>query len=124
MKEKKQIYRQWWFWGLIIIVIFLAIVFTYITLQENSNFNNYKRQSIDILNDYKKGELTKEEAKEKIEAVDDKIDIDYKKENTTNLLFLSIKLTNIEWNLVEGELSDTEVDNYIKEIKDIKTYNN
>lgn len=116
----KPFYKKWWFWVSIIVVLIIISISIYM-INNNSGFNNYKNQSISILNDYKKAKITREEAKEKIEAISDKIDKDYKTEkDTSRMLFLSVNLQRIEWDLVEGELSDTEVYSYIKEIEKIK----
>ena len=117
--EKKPIYKKWWFWAIIILVLIIVFFGIYM-INNNSAFNNYKNQSISILNDYKKGKITREEAKEKIEAISDKTNKDYTNDDTSKTLFLSSKLQRIEWDLVRGELSDMEVNNYIKEIEEIK----
>lgn len=117
--EKKRIYKKWWFWAIIIVVLIIISSFVYI-INNNSTFNNYKNQSISILNDYKKGKITREETKEKIEAISDKTNKDYTNDDTSKILFLSSKLQKIEWDLVKGELTDTEVNNYIKEIEEIR----
>ncbi len=117
--DGKQIYRKWWFWAIAIVVL-IIIFFCIYMINNNSTFNNYKNQSISILNDYKKGKITREDAKEKIEAISNKTNKDYTNDDTSKTLFLSSKLQTIERDLSKGELSDTEVNNYIKEIEEIK----
>ncbi|MCI8470409.1 MAG: hypothetical protein HFJ35_02795 [Clostridia bacterium] len=115
----KDIIKKWWFWAIAIVVL-IIIFFCIYMINNNSTFNNYKNQSISILNDYKKGKITREDAKEKIEAISNKTNKDYTNDDTSKTLFLSSKLQTIERDLSKGELSDTEVNNYIKEIEEIK----
>lgn len=119
--KKKQIYKKWWFWVSIIVVLIIIFISIYM-INNNSGFNNYKNQSIIILNDYRKGKITREETKDRIKSISDKVYKDYTttEKNTSKMLFLSGNLQRIEWDLVKGELSDAEVYNWVKEIEKIK----
>ena len=90
--DGKQIYRKWWFWAIAIVVL-IIIFFCIYMINNNSTFNNYKNQSISILNDYKKGKITREEAKEKIEAISDKLQSERKVNEDTNIFYVEVKLS-------------------------------
>lgn len=120
-KEKKPIYKKWWLWVSVILIVSASVtIIVRIYNNNNTTFNNYKKQSITILTQYRDGKLTRKETEEKIDAISDKTYKDYTNDDTSKTLFLSSKLQKIEWDLVKGELSDTEVNDYIKEIEEIK----
>ena len=127
MEEKEQqLYKQWWFWGMLLLVI--GIIGWSIYANSNTVINNYKRQAILILTDYKSSKITKNEASQKIDALEEKTykeyeerknDINSNENEVTKVLGLSIKLSGIEMKLSKGELSNSEIDKYIEEIKDL-----
>ena len=118
-KKEKNFYKKWWFWTIIIIILIYLIGFIYNNY--NSEFNNYKKQSISILNKYKSGELTHRETSEKLDILSEKLDNEYYKNNKASyMFFLEVKLSTISLKLRFNELSNTEINNYIQEIKNIK----
>lgn len=116
-ERKKPFYKKWWFWCIIIALILGIAIYAH--NNHNTTFNNYKKQSISILNQYKNGELTRKETSEKIDALSEKLGNEYEINNESYILCLDVKLSLIAYKLTDAELSDTEVNNYIQEIKDI-----
>lgn len=118
-EPKEKIYQKWWFWIIIaiIILLFIGICIKIINLVP---INNYKNQAIGILGEYKQGKITSDKAKEKIDALGEKVYKEYQDDSSTNLLFLSTILGRIEWDLVQGEITNTKVNSYILEIRNIK----
>lgn len=117
--KNKPIYKKWCFLIIIvtIILIFIGICIKIVNL---SPINNYKKQAIEILEEYKQGKATSDKTKEKIGALGEKVHKEYEDDSSTDLLFLSTELQRIEWDLVQGEISNTEANDYIREIKNIK----
>lgn len=121
--EEKTIYKKFWFW--VIIILFLCISI-YIYNDYNTIFSNYKRQSITILNQYKAGKLTRKETHDKIDTISNKLRNEQKINNETNfydkinISTLETNLVTIAYELFDNELSNTEIDTYINEIKRIK----
>ena len=111
----KDLVKKWWFWGIIIILI--SCILIYVLGYSNTEFNNYKKESITILNQYKDGKLTRKEAEEKIDAISDKLKNERKINDDTNIFLLEVKLSSITYELFNQELSNTEIDTYIQEIK-------
>jgi len=118
-EPKEKIYQKWWFWIIIaiIILLFIGICIKIINLVP---INNYKNQAIGILGEYKQGKITSDKAKEKIDTLGEKVYKEYQDDSSTNLLFLSTILGRIEWDLVQGEITNTKVNSYILEIRNIK----
>ena len=117
--EKKQIYKKWWFWVSIILIVSVCVTIVHIYNNNNTTFNNYKKQSITILTQYKDGKLTRKETEEKIDAMADKLQSEYKVNNEINISYLQVQLSLIVLKLFDGELSNTEIDGYIQEIEKI-----
>lgn len=103
---------------LIFIIIFLILgmcIIVSIPNKDESNIISYKKQVITILEEYKKGDITNSEVKEKIHSIRCKIDAE--PGNKTSYSNLSTKIMNIELNFNGKEISNSEIDNYIKELK-------
>lgn len=113
----KDIIKKWWFWGIIIILILGILVYT--LNYSNTELNSYKKQSIAVLTQYKDGKLTRKETEEKIDAIAEKLRNEYKIKDETNIFHLQVKLSLIAYTLFDQELSNTEIDTYIQEIKKI-----
>lgn len=110
-----------WGIGLIVALAMIIIFFgAYIFINNSSALNNYKNQSIELLKNYETGKMTKEDAKTKIEAISKKVEKEYESDKSTGVLILTSTLQRIEWDLIKGEISNTEVNDYIREIKNIK----
>lgn len=116
--EDKKLYTKWWFYLIIVIVFIIGSLYLYI--QNSMPINNYKSQASNILSEYKQGKTTNAETKNKIESLNQKVKKEYEKEETTQSLVLTGIFQRIEWDLIKGELSDTEVSTYIQEIKNVK----
>lgn len=117
-ENKKKLYNNWWFWLIIILVITICGIYLY--SKGSTPLDNYKSQASNILSEYKQGKITNAETKNKIESLNQKVKKEYEKEETTQSLVLTGIFQRIEWGLMKGELSDTEVSAYIQEIKNIK----
>ena len=83
--EKELIYEKWWFWTIIATVLILTVFCMYMMANNTSAFNNYKNQSVSILNNYRNGKITREGAKNKIESISDKASKDYANDNTSKM---------------------------------------
>ena len=108
----------------IIIFIIIILVFSSIIIYRyyNSELNIYKRQSISILNQYKNGLLTNKETSKKIEEISKRIDNkdDSKNKYENSALFaLKMKLSRIAQELLFNELSNTNINSHIADIKKI-----
>ena len=116
----ENIIKKWWFWGIIILVIFVIVCICFSV--DNSLLGDYKKQSISILTEYKSGKLTSKETEEKIKNLQKKVEKEYKEnEDNKGMYFLKSKLSYIAFKLGwEGEQSNSEIDNYISEIKSFK----
>ena len=115
-KEKQPVYRKWWFWGIIIVILILGIL-AYTLKQANTELNSYKNQAIAVLTQYKNGKLTRKETREKIDEIADKSQSEYEINNEINISYLQGKLSVIALKLFDKELSNTEIETYIQEIK-------
>lgn len=113
----KDLSKKWWF-EVIVILILSVIICIYNS--NNTTLNNYKKQSIAILNQYEKGETTRKEGGEKITALSDKMSNEYNINKESYILALESKISLIALKLNYGELSNTEIDKYIQEIREIK----
>lgn len=114
----KDIIKKWWFWVVIILIVSIGVI-VYVYNNHNTAFDDYKKQSITILNQYKAGKLTKKETRDKINTISDKLKNEYKINNETNISSLELNLLIIAHELFDKELSNTEIDTYIQEIKKI-----
>lgn len=120
MEEKKKfkLYQKWWFW--IILLVIILIFFATLVFMNNSKDNNYKKQAITILKQYENGNITRKEASEKLSNLSKKLEKEPEPNNlskSASRFALRMKLSLLSLELFNGELSDTEVDNNIKEIK-------
>lgn len=116
-KKTKTTNKKYLILGVIILIVCILIIFIY-NKYYNTPLNNYKKQSINILNEYKRGEITKEKVKEKLDVLLNKL----KQENIIrdrSISLLETNLTNIDDKLIRQELSSTEIDKYVQVIKDI-----
>lgn len=113
-----QFYKKWWFWVIIILIVSASGI-VYVCNNRNAEFNNYKKQSITILTQYRDGKLTRKETEEKIEAIADKLGNEYKVNDETNIYLLKSKLSSIAYKLFDEELSNTLINQYIQAIKEI-----
>lgn len=121
MEEKKnfKLYQKWWFW-LILLMIFLISFTILIFINNNNKDNNYKKQAITILEQYKNGNLTNRTASEKLSDLSKRIDKEPKLNDSAKSatrLALKSRISLLSLELFNGELSDTEIDNYIKDFK-------
>lgn len=106
---------------IVLMVIIILISFgIYLCFKDTMLIDNYKEQVISILNEYKQGKIVKSEVKDKMDILSKKVELEYKDISTTESLLLTGILQRIEWDFTKGELSDTEVNKYIQEIKKIK----
>ena len=117
--EKKQIYKKWWFWVSIILIVSVCVTIVHIYNNNNTTFNNYKKQSITILTQYRDGKLTRKETEEKIDAIAEKLENEYKINDETNIYLLKSKLSLITQKLFDEELSNTLINQYIQSIKEM-----
>ena len=118
MESKEKLYQKWWFWGIAILIIFMIMM--YIFVFSNNTYNNYSKQAITILNQYREGQLTGKESSEKLSALSRKIGNEPSgndKYESASIIALQTKISKIALELFNGELSNTQINNYIKEIK-------
>lgn len=116
----KEFLKEWWSLGIAILVVIIIGIGIIINMTNNAGENNYRKQAVSILNQYKQGQLTKKEASEKLGNLSEKIanEPDIKDEHKRASIFaLQAKLSNLSLQLFNDELSNTQIDNYIKEIK-------
>lgn len=119
MKNEKKVSTKIYF-ILCVIILILSCAIICIYNNNNTPLNSYKKQSIDILNQYKDGKLTNKESREKIDEISKKIENEYEiRENSKFLSLLEAKINNISYKLLKQELSNTEIEKYIQEIKNI-----
>lgn len=117
----KSLIKKWWFWVIIAIIIF-AIACVLISVSINDVTKNYKNQAISVLNKYKDGSLTGKQASDKLKSISDKIGKEPKIEDeykSAKMLRLEMRLSKLSWDLLDDELSDTEINNNIIEITGI-----
>lgn len=114
-KNTKTINKKYLILGVIILIVCIFTIFIY--NKYDTPLNNYKKQAITTLKQYKSGEVTKKEAKEKLDAVSDKLSSEYEVQKESKVLSLEVKISYIAYKLIDKELSDTEIEKYIEEIK-------
>ena len=74
----------------------------------------YKKQAISILTEYKNNTISNKEAREQLDNLCSKM---YGEKDPNNILLgLEIEINSISYSLFD-ELSNTQIDNYINEIK-------
>jgi len=103
-----------------VIVLALISLCFFVYLNISTPINNYQKQAVSILKQYQQGGITNIEAEERIKIIREKTNIEYEEEQSTELLILTSILERIEGEFSKGELSDTEVNTYIREIKTVK----
>lgn len=112
-QKKIRMSVQGWFITICTGIIIAIIIFlNFFTLS-----GNYKRQVVNILNEYKNGELTGQETIEKIDTIVEKIEKDNNNKKSDSLSRLNIYVNSILYGLRDGEMGNAEVDAKIKEIK-------
>ena len=112
----KDLIKKWWL-GVIIITFICFILYIY-TNSNSSMFSNYKKQSITVLKGYINGELSNKETSDKLEVLSKKLMNEYEADkNKNNMFYLETKLSLISMKLFREELSNTEINKYIEEIK-------
>lgn len=119
----KKLIKKWWFLGITILTIVISIMYILVFSNNSSAYNNYSKQAISILNQYKEGQLTGKESSNKLNALSKKIDNETNSDDkyeSVSMFALQMKLSNIALKLFNGELSNTQINNYIEEIKKIK----
>lgn len=114
MKEKKQIILS----ILVLLITIFAILGIFIK-EKNFSLSNYKKQSITTLNEYKNGKIEKNEVSEKLDALSQKLEKEYEKNNNGGTMCLQSKLSSLALELKYEEISDSEIKKHIQEIKDI-----
>lgn len=118
MEGKAKIYQKWWFWVILLIILICLVILIFIN--NNNENNNYRKQAITILNQYKSGNITNKEASKKLETLSKRISNEPDKKDSyksSARLALETKLSLLSLKLFDGELSDTEINSYIKEMK-------
>lgn len=107
---------------IVITISILAVMICglYIYFQKTIPSNSYRKQAISILNNYNQGKITSTEAKEKINALSKKTDKEYQSSESIEILAITSILQRIEGEFIKGELSNTETNAYIQEIKNTK----
>lgn len=114
MKEKKQIILS-----LMVLMVVVFIIFGIFVAKRNPILSNYKKQSIAILNDYKSGKLEVEKASDKLDSLAKKLEKEYKENNNIGIMCLQSELSSLALKMKYEEISDSEIKNYIQEIKNI-----
>lgn len=114
MKEKKQIILS----ILVLLITIFAILGIFIK-EKNFSLSNYKKQSINILNEYKTGKIEKKEVSEKLDALSQKLEKEYENNNNVGTMCLQSKISSLALELKYEEISDSEIKKHIQEIKDI-----
>lgn len=116
----KDIIKKWWFWVVIVLIVSIGVIAYVYNNHTTTAFDDYKKQSIEILTQYKDGKLTRKETEEKIDAIVEKLGNEYKVNNETNIYLLKSKLSLITQKLFDEELSNTLISQYIQTIKEMK----
>lgn len=115
MKEKKQIIIS----ILVLLITIFAILGVFIK-EENFFLNNYKKQSISVLNEYKNGKIERNKVSEKLGSLSEKLKKEYNNNNNIGIMCLQSKLSTLALEIKYEEMSDSEIKEHIQEIKDIK----
>ena len=116
----------------LIAILFIAIILTSIYfVKSNDPLYKYGHKAINLLNDYKNYKIETIDLVEKLEQISDDIRNESNKEQDTlkssSMSTLSVTLysdaskisRNYYWFSQNNRTSDTQIDEYIKEIKDI-----
>ena len=106
--------------GIAAILILFIVIFTIGSSNPETKSPTYvyKQSMIEILNEYRISHLDREEAKEKIESVGDKVrDINAGEEYETDCLGLSITADAIGWELLKGNVTGAQIDEWIEKIE-------
>lgn len=97
-----------------IILIVLLIIGCFILYNHSQPIYQYKKQAISILTEYKNNTISNKEAREQLDNLCSKM---YGEKDPNNILLgLEIEINSISYSLFD-ELSNTQIDNYINEIK-------
>ena len=123
-KEKKHFYTSWWF-ILLISIIFILIGVGIYFLKTSSPITQYSKQTITILQDFKNGKISTDEAYEKISNIENRVESEKNSDsNNDKWLYLSIELDKITWELLgdnntmsSDSLTISEIDEYITELR-------
>lgn len=114
MENKKQIILSL----LILFIVIFAISIVFIS-QHNFALNNYKKQAISVLNDYKDGKINNKTASDKLDTLSKKLEKEYKDNQDVGTTCLQSKVSLIALKTKYDEISNSEIKNYINEIKNI-----
>lgn len=112
--EKKQI-----FLSVVVLIIAVFTIFGIFIVKSNPILSNYKKQSIVILNDYKNGKLEGKKASDKLDSLAKKLEKEYKENDNIGIMCLQSELSSLALKMKYEEISDSEIKNYIQEIKNI-----
>lgn len=119
MENKKQnkikMNVQTWFIVICVGIVAVTIIF----FNCFTALGNYKRQTTKVLNKYKNGETTRQEAIERISTIIEKVKKDNEMKKNNSFFYLGIQLDSILYDLKRAEIGNTQVDEKIKEIKKI-----
>ncbi len=96
-------------------LIILAIVICFGIFYINRPLYKYSREAISILNDYKSGKITKEEAWKQIDNLHDVVSSKFDNNHEQKYLSLAIDLNGASISLSTG--TTTKIDESIKELK-------
>lgn len=114
MENKKQIILSL----LILFIVIFAISIVFIS-QHNFALNNYKKQAISVLNDYKDGKINNRTASDKLDTLSERLRKEYEDNQDIGTMQLQIKVSLIALKTKYDEISNSEIKNYINEIKSI-----
>lgn len=114
MKEKKQI-----IFSIVVLIVVVFIICGIFITKSNPILNNYKKQSIVILNDYKSGNLEGKKASDKLDSLAKKLKKEYEQKDNIGAMCLQSKLSSLALKMKYEEISDSEIKKYIQEIKNI-----
>lgn len=102
------------FFYIFCLIIILITISCFILYQHSQPIYQYKKQAIEILTNYKNNSISNKEAREQLDNLDKKINNE--KDSNNTFLGLQIEINSISYKLF-GDLSNTEIDNYINKIK-------
>lgn len=114
MKNKKQIILS----VLIFFIVIFAISMVFVS-QHNFVLDNYKKQAVSVLDDYKNGKINNKTTSDKLDALSEKLSKEYKYNQDVGTMCLQSEVSLIALKIRFEEISDIEIKNYIKEIKNI-----
>ena len=112
--------------GIVVIICFAVIIIALCVLYFNTKnpLNQYKKEIINILNDYKENKINSEKASKELESISyrakEKAKETENNTQSTTWFLLSTTTSNIALQIELQKIDRIEINEYVKKIKNIK----